>query len=369
MARNRYADILNQMNEKIPTMVQDIQERIDNPNDVDEVINKLVRQSELTEPFHKAHLAKDLATMGIGTRVEDELGDLSKLSTVERAEKIRDVAYKGMPEVRSSIKSNLNDPHLLSFDDLRNEIRVDPNFKRLGESHDYGITLKDDPDFPLTHRMGVDLHEFGHNYDDAVRLAKAKYDHLLKLDDKDPDIAKEKDRVKKALDYMIKNKPESMQILANKDLRYYRPKPFDEKSLRFPDEATQKKTPVQLGKQLIDKHHFNRNFEFDNLINIIKGGLKNVRGITPILAKAAATAAGGAIALGAEAADSENVGDHIAENAMIRDRDEQVRRYKNLKKSTPIEQEVLESMYDDIDSGDNQEKRNNRYKQLLNKMR
>lgn len=114
--------------------------------------------------------------------------------------------------------------------------------------------------------------------------------------------------------------------------------------------------PTQLLETAAKGHHARipnlrdaDSFGLGALKSMLKSG--TFRGIAPVVAKAGLATAGGLASLASEASDSEDVGSSTEQNAFLRERDEMVNRGNNMKNGTPIQQEALKKMYEELDSG------------------
>lgn len=88
-------------------------------------------------------------------------------------------------------------------------------------------------------------------------------------------------------------------------------------------------------------------------LGALKSMMKNgtFKGVAPVLAKAGLAAAGGAVSIAAEAADSEDMGGATQQSALLAEIDEKKRRDKAMTNSAPEMQQGLSTMYNELDSG------------------
>lgn len=115
---------------------------------------------------------------------------------------------------------------------------------------------------------------------------------------------------------------------------------------------------LELNEKL-SKGAFNRLKEL-----IVDMGVPSFKSVAPVLGKVGAAAAGGALSLAAEAADSPDAGGGTEQASFLRQIDEQKRRDYALKNSSDKERQVLSKMYENIDNPSEQEKSIGRMKLL-----
>jgi hypothetical protein len=194
------------------------------------------------------------------------------------------------------------------------EFNTEASFKELGNNlGEYGegkiLVNKKLMSDPLKY-ISTGLHEAGHQYDDRV----------LKFDGTD-NINKRQ---------LIKSVPDGRML---KDI-----------------------DPMQMS-ELVNKGHHARIPSLRDADSYGLGALKSMlksgtfKGIAPVIAKGALATAGGLASLASEASDSEEEGSSLEQAALLRNRDEMVRRGDNLKNADDNQKKALESMYEDLDSG------------------
>jgi hypothetical protein len=200
----------------------------------------------------------------LGNRASKQYPELNNISLEDAAKFIQEKAYKGLPELRSSLG-------------LGNAITKDTEYlNRIGahaSSTSKGITI--DPSLSGKDRdeqLGYLMHEYGHQLDDAstgyakLKAKRKEYEDTPWLPNPLNKIMKYKniDDATEAAEQMRKNYPSGKmdQFLDSPFAEEYRSGPSD---------------PVKMNKDERDGgHHMNRDFRLDNIERIKKGGLEEV---------------------------------------------------------------------------------------------
>jgi hypothetical protein len=286
---NRTVKILKQIDEEeIPKAFAKIRKQADSPEAVKRVVDDIVKKTDVEPPAKKAILANLINAMLLGEAAFDEIPEVVIASPAERASALKKASYSGLDELRDSIRSEQ-----FNYPTFTNRIKISPeyNTKSWGRSDSSGILLYQPPDVPMNFLTGVNLHEYGHQYDDAVQLAVRKIKHLQSLNLQDPDVAKEYNKTKDALSVMLKKYPDIEKTIKDKDLPTFQSKPLDEDTPKIANLTKGIESPSELAEELTAGHMFKRNYEFDNLMKALKGGLKAVKGVGVGMIPAAAAGA------------------------------------------------------------------------------
>jgi len=274
--------------EEIPKAFAEARKRSDDSKAVRRIIDSIVNKTEVTNPTGKALLSNFTTGMLLGETALDEIPELAIMSPEDRAQKLKKVSYSGLDELRDSIESQK-----YRYPKMENKLEIKPEYNPdfWGRSSIEGVLLNQPSDAPMNFLAGVNLHEYGHQYDDAMRIALRKLKHLQTLDMKDPEIAKEYDKTKKALFEMSKKYPEIKSTITDKDLLNYKSEPYNFFQPSVDQNIAGVTTPSELEQGLTKGHFFKRNYEFDNLMKALKGGMRTVKGVGIGMIPAAAAGA------------------------------------------------------------------------------
>jgi hypothetical protein len=281
--------ILKQIDEEeIPKAFLEARKHSNSPEAISRIVDKIVDRSEVSNPSGKALLANFVNGMLLGEVALDEIPELAILSPEERAKLLKKTSYSGMDELRDSVESTK-----FKYPKLGNKLDISPEYnpKFWGMSDRSGILLHQPSDVPLNFLTGVNLHEYGHQYDDAIRLALKKIKHLQTLDLKDPSVSSEYNKTKSALFEMWKKYPEIERTVTDQDLPSFKSNPYNVTHPRAAAAIGGVTSPNELSKSLTAGHMFKRNYEFDNLVKALKGGMKTVKGVGIGMIPAAAAGA------------------------------------------------------------------------------
>ena len=291
ISESRTVKILKQLDkEEIPKAFAEIKKHADSPEAVQNVVNKLITNKlGITNPAGQAYASNYTNSMLLGEAAFDEIPELAIMSPLDRALKAREVSYGGMDKLRDSIKSEV----LWEYPKLGNKVQISPEYNSniWGSSSLPGIVLYQHPDIPLNFLLGVNLHEYGHQFDDATRLAIKKLQDLKSRGLNNPKIAAEFEKTKNALSDMWKKYPEIKSTIQDTDLPYFRSQPNNDIAPAAAQAMSLASTPAQFEKELTKGHMFKRNYEFDNLMRALKGGMRTVKGVGVGMIPAAAAGA------------------------------------------------------------------------------
>jgi hypothetical protein len=281
--------ILKQIDEEeIPKAFSKIRKNANSPEAVKRIVDDIVEKTEVSHPAGKALLSNYTNSMLLGEAAFDEMPEVVLATPAQRASALKNASYSGLNELRDSIRSEK-----LNYPAFGNVVKISPEYNPefWGKSNRSGILLSQPPDVPMNFLTGVNLHEYGHQYDDAIRLAVRKMKQLQSLDSKDPDVIKEYNRTKNALSVMLKKYPDIEETIKDKDLLDFESKPYDWDKPKIANIEKGIESPSELAKELTSGHMFKRNYEFDNLMKALKGGLKAVKGLGVGMIPAAAAGA------------------------------------------------------------------------------
>lgn len=260
----------------------------------------------------KAYETDRLLHSLLGEAALDEIPGLQNKSLLESLQEVKDVSNKGLGDLEKSVDVNPK----ISVEDL------EPFEKRAGGrirgvfSAPIGTKISKDLDIPKNTEIrqgaiGTSLHESGHSLDEVAKRLAQIQDELEKR--KDPEYKRKKFRkvnvdkedlnfyemltddelfrynqnVKDKLEQYIKNNPDKLQkMISDPGISKF-------KTQRVPKFLTSEKPLKPLEAQNLYSgadHWFKRNFPFENLKNVLKGGLKTVRGVGVGLIPATAAA-------------------------------------------------------------------------------
>jgi hypothetical protein len=281
--------ILKQIDEEeIPKAFAKIRKQADSPEAVKRVVDDIVKKTGITNPAGQAYLSNFTNSMLLGETALDEIPELAILTPEDRASKLKKASYEGMDELRDSIRSEVS-----GFPKLGNKIEISPeyNSKFWGRSDRSGVLLHQPDYVPLNFKIGVNQHEYGHQFEDAIKLAVAKLDHLKTLGLKDPKIAADYEKTKSALFNMYKKYPDIKKFTEDDDIIKFKNEKYNELAPTYAQEIEGKTSPADFEKAMTRGHMFKRNYEFDNLMNALKGGLKKVKSVGVGMIPAAAAGA------------------------------------------------------------------------------
>jgi hypothetical protein len=276
--------ILKQIEEEeIAKAFAEARKNADSPEALNRIVDNIVKRVGIENPTGKAYLSNFVNGMLLGEAAFDEIPELSIMSPEERALKLREISYGGLDKLRDSIESDI-----LKYPKLGNKIEISPEYnpRYWGKSDLSGILLH-----PMSFLTAVNLHEYGHQFDDATRLALRKLRDLQDRGLQNPAIKKEYDKTKMALFEMWKKYPEIGKTIQDKDLPYFKSRPYSAPATEIAEATGQATLPSELEKELTKGHMFKRNYEFDNLRNALKGGMKAVKGVGVGMIPAAAAGA------------------------------------------------------------------------------
>lgn len=321
-------------------------------------------------PLRLGHAGETLLQQTTAKLLNKKLGNIGNLDPVSIGKVLQKEVYgKDYDDLQKIVKPD--------FGNIIQEKDLGPF--STGEFRTRSGTISLHPelnDYSQSGKILVPGHELAHKSDDILLEAMIELDALKESPLK---INKERSaELKHLLNNIYKEAPEKYQDILkmhNQIAKTYNSKdnavdqlnvkrstyvPYGENKLHnwySPAEATE---------EFARGHHIRpSSYGMDSLKGILKYGIKGAASIAPVLVKAGLAVGTGLASLGAEASDAESLGNHLAENAMLRERDEQVRRYKALKNSLPEEQKALKDMYENIDSGKNNNMRWDKVKGLM----
>ena len=269
--------ILKQIDEEeIPKAFAKIRKNADSPEAVKRIVDDIVEKTEVPHPAGKALLSNYTNSMLLGEAAFDEIPEIVLATPAQRASVLKKASYSGLNELRDSIRSEK-----FNYPTFANAVKISPEYNPdfWGKSDRSGIFLSQPPDVPMNFLTGVNLHEYGHQYDDAIRLAVRKIKQLQSLDSQDPEVIKEYNKTKNALSVMLKKYPDIEKTVKDTDLLNFQSKPYDWDKPNIANIEKGIESPSELAKELTSGHMFKRNYEFDNLMKALKGGLKAVKGV------------------------------------------------------------------------------------------
>jgi hypothetical protein len=281
--------ILKQIDdEEIAKAFAEAKKNADSPEAINRIVDNIVKKAGIDNAPGKAYLSNWVNAMLLGEAAFDEIPELSIMSPEERALKLREVSYGGLDKLRDSVESKI-----LKYPKLGNKIEISPEYNPTswGKSNLSGIYLNQPSEVPLNFLTAVNLHEYGHQFDDATRLALRKLKDLQMRDLKNPEVKKDYEKTKEALLNLIKKYPETKSTIQDKDLSDFKSRPYSSSATEVAEATGQAILPSELEKELIKDHMFKRNYEFDNLLKALKGGMKTVKGVGIGMIPAAAAGA------------------------------------------------------------------------------
>lgn len=264
-------------------------------NYLNQTLEKRIPQSVGTST--KAYETDRLLHSLLGEAALDEIPGLQNKPIEDALLEVKDVSNKGLSNLERSVDVN---PKLKveDLDKYRKNIRgvFSPTL---------GTRVSDKIDIPKNiesrqSAIGTSLHESGHSLDEVAKRLAQIQDELEKRSD--PDYKKKKFRkinvdkkdlnfyemltdeelfrynedVKDKLEEYIKNNPEKLQKM------YSDPGMSKFSSQQVPRFLTSEVPLKPLEAQKLYSgggHWFKRNFPFENLKNVLKGGIKTVRGV------------------------------------------------------------------------------------------
>jgi hypothetical protein len=286
---NKTVQLLKQIDEEeIAKAFAEAKKNADSPEAVSRIVDKIVKKTGVTNPAGQAYLSNFTNSMLLGEAAMDEIPELAIATPLDRAYQLKKASYDGMDELRDSIHSEVS-----GFPKLGNKIEISPeyNSKFWGRSDRSGILLHQPDYVPLNFRIGVNKHEYGHQFEDVIKLALAKLDHLKTVGLKDPRVAADYEKTKSALFNMYKKYPDIKKFIEDKSIIRFKNEKYNEMAPAYAQGIEGKTSPSDFEKAMTRGHMFKRNYEFDNLMNALKGGLKNVKSVGVGMVPAAAAAA------------------------------------------------------------------------------
>lgn len=246
----------------------------------------------------KTILTDNIIHQLLGEAALDEIEGLQNLPTQEAFQKSKEVSNKGLSKLEKSLDIS---PKI--------EIKDLSEYKAHGlQSPSSGILIDkryDTPDI-ATKQLGLGtlFHETGHSLDDvAKRFANAekemenrldpdyKLKKFRKLSDKkykptvlemldDEEFKRYYSQAKESFDDYVKNNPDKLEEMVK-----------DPGILKFESQKVPELIPSEFKEMSPSKlqnlysgtgHWFKRNFPFENLQNVLKKGVKGIKGIGPI---------------------------------------------------------------------------------------
>ena len=260
-------------------------------------------------PTKKANITDNIVHQLLGEAALQEVEGLDTLPYKQSVEKAFEKSNKGLGKLAKAVNVSPN----ISVEDLTSQ-------KAYGIQHpNFGVKLDskfETPELSLKQLgLGVAFHEGGHTFDDVARRVSLAEDEMLK---------RSSPVYKQAMAKKLKDKsykPTALEMMSNDEFnRYY-------SQIKDPYLQYIKQNPEKLEKTIMDAgiskfesepvpdmlspeykdlkpsqlqemysgtgHWFKRNFPFENLKNVLKGGIKTIKGIGigAIPATAAALAA------------------------------------------------------------------------------
>lgn len=294
----------------IKKFYKELQKRSNDEEAIDDLLNKVMNKAVSSDAtaISKAGNTDVVMHQLLGEAALDEIEGLQNLPLKEAAKKVKEVSNKG----RSELEKSLHILPEIKVQDLTSEKAYGVYSPRRGIVLD--SSFENAEPFRKQLALGTTLHEGGHALDDVARRLSILEDEMLKRSS--PEYKKERFRKLNDKSY----KPSYLEMMNDDELnRYYSQikEPYknfiksnpgklesmvgDAGVTKFESQDVPEILPKEFQKMSPTKlqnlysgsgHWFKRNFPYENLKKVLKGGLKTVKGISPVLAKAGIPLAG-----------------------------------------------------------------------------
>jgi hypothetical protein len=248
----------------------------------------------------------------LGEAALDEIPGLQNKPLIEALQEVKDSSNKGLGDLERSVDINPK----ISVEDLKPyEERAKGRIRGVF-SAPIGTKVSKDLDIPKNiesrqSTIGTSLHESGHSLDEVAKRLAQIQDELEKRSDPeykrkkfrkvnvdkedlnfyemltDDELFRYNQNVKDKLEQYVKNNPDKLQKM------FSDPGMSKFQSQKVPKFLTNEKPLKPLEAQKLYSgagHWFKRNFPFENLKNVLKGGIKTIRGVGVGLIPATAAA-------------------------------------------------------------------------------